>query len=702
MHAIIMYIKFNGAIIMFISKKLFHFFLAILSLIIVSSNLSAAFAYNGVSPYDYKVNPNFNKNRDLPTQAMRNKYDEWWAEYYHPRTYKGITYTRGGNIFPDPAELMVKLGPKWTGDNSGIYTMSRAFYTFAYSMIDFARTTGDPKVLDEMVYFSNIMRTHFQDWDGRGYKFARFYAHQNKQAIKQHNANDKVILDENLMFGMMTMYAWVFHQNRDLSPEYAEHADWWFTYYDEVHVPKWLARTTGEGRFGGKIYTPPASLGLENATKRFGPGTANPLQPQWSPFRPPGIKLGRDTLGWHTPEFPIMYPTRNYGHPLANSIVGYWLLGKYFEDVGRSPKGTWGALEKRARANEYIIEAYTRMRYWNRGTGDGTGAPQKDGSRTYWMQTDNSKGGMRIGSYGRVTDPVLHFLHYNRFPMLKDHEDMVPYAKMYYNPDYPDTESVYGDINDIINGKTITMYRFSNGKGNKQQGSGGKDSWQVRSVGYFAEFDETGKIAELLDFGVKGAGKPNAHLIGQGSTWQSAVRPSVTKNRVEMGYLSAQLSLMLAKHVGKVSFTPTVTTKSVEVTQPEVSSNPVVTATPVVETQQSTNVKSDGLKPVVIDVARSSSISKDGVLTLHFDTLNQEFHLVRIKAGTKSYRSQNKRVSSTNVYDSKVMKGSDASFKSPYVIKGIPTNGKNIYVTIEVRKDGEKEFTTFLVKAPKS
>jgi hypothetical protein len=67
MHAIIMYIKFNGAIIMFISKKLFHFFLAILSLIIVSSNLSAAFAYNGVSPYDYKVNPNFNKNRDLPT-----------------------------------------------------------------------------------------------------------------------------------------------------------------------------------------------------------------------------------------------------------------------------------------------------------------------------------------------------------------------------------------------------------------------------------------------------------------------------------------------------------------------------------------------------------------------------------------------------------------------------------------------------------
>ena len=492
--------------------------------------------FNGsLSMYDYKADPDFDK-ADLPSQEMRDHYDDWWAAYNTPRTYKGVEYTRGGNAYPDPAGKMVSID--FDGDSQGVYSIGRHFGFFTSALVDFLRSTGDPAVVEEIYHWAKETQKQYQDWDGRGYPYSQFNPSSANVSVQQHYGNDKVILDSQMAFGYVTMMAWALHENRGLDQRYGALADEWFTYWDEVHVPKWLYRTTVEGSYGGEVYVPPAELGLQNAINWKGAGSASDIQDQWSPFRPPNS--GSDGLGWHTPEHPLQYPTRDYGHSLILSIVGHYNLGRYFLDTGKKPKGTWGYLDGNSSGQEHIDEAHRRLVFWNRGTGDGTGGPEADGSRTYWMQTSNSTEKMRVDSYAPNVDSALNYLYWTDHPLVQD-EHMRSYALMYYDPDANPLDVIFYAIDNNISGSgsdTLCGAWFSDGRRNNSS----KVSWGVRGAGYLARFDETGKIEQLLDERAVGD-DPTRHRTGLGRPWQAINRPVCTFNTTlaDQNHLSAQM-----------------------------------------------------------------------------------------------------------------------------------------------------------------
>ena len=413
---------------------------------------------------DFKCNEEF-AVEDLPTTALQQLHTDWWAMYNAQNTDEGTTYTRYGNLFSDPMEQMLEL-PLDPPDRNGSYSIARAWSLGMYSIVETLRMTGDPAVLDEICWWSQQVRTHVGDWDGRGYEYIRFEHPSNED--QDHVDSDTNWLDESMLGGILALMAYVMHQNADKNPACAAESDYWLTYLDELHVPKWLYRTHWEEVGNRPAYTPPAALGLQNAIGWTGTHANGADDATWT-------NPGQNQWGNH----PMRHPVRQFAHAAIMSMGMHYILGKCFTELGRTPKGNWDLTAAEYTQQALDIDAW----FLDQST------LEADGGRTTWLRMNGPSSpagahqsdgtvGLNTGPYMPHANYWAHFFHYENFGHFADPARMQEYAI-----------ALVGGDDDIY-----TPGNYNN-MANRTDGSG-TFNYRLRTSALLAPWDTTGYLEQ--------------------------------------------------------------------------------------------------------------------------------------------------------------------------------------------------------------
>lgn len=404
-----------------------------------------------ISPFDYKIKVDFDPAKDLPTAAARQAHADFWTSYNDP-----------DNIWPrNPAILFAAEGAN-NGLSKGTYDYARKGFFFTASIVELMRTTGDPKALDELVFWSEQLKSNLKDHDGRGYTYFR-YNNPPVGTNKKFHYTDTNFLDEQLHAGAIAHTAWALHQNRGVSAAAAREADFWFAYLDENWVPKWHYRSTVGTP---DEYVPPTSLGLQNAVDWDSPD---------QPLHDDRKTSYRGSLDKYSgPGINHTLPVREFGHPYMASMFQYYAMGEYFAQTGKTPKGS-----PNGAASGYSTEAETRNKWWMQQT-----TPQADGSREWWLKMTTRNAGLRTGGYSTHVSIYINALHWERFGNFASEANMRSYAKVWANPAAPND-----DVYTPGNVKTMTYFADS---------TGGTDKYRMMFHSVYIPFDDSGILADLL------------------------------------------------------------------------------------------------------------------------------------------------------------------------------------------------------------
>lgn len=405
-----------------------------------------------ISPYDYRVNGEFDPATDLPSARARSAYNAWWTNYNDPAS----------NYPYSPYVMFDALG-KNNGRSLGAYSYSRQGGFYLASIQEMIRTTGDPAALNELVAWSQQLKTNLKDHDGRGYEYFQYYNPSPVGDGSQFYYSDTNFLEESLLAGTIAHMAWVMHQNRDFDPTAGAEADFWFAYLDQNWLPKWQARSTYGTRWE---WTPPAELGMNNAT-----GWSSPDNPQHND-RKNSFRAGLPEFNPNGIEH--ILPVRELGHPYIASAFQYYVMGEYFEDTGKT---VWGTPNRTAA--DYSREAITRHDFWHRQT-----VVNADGSRDWWLFMAKQRSGLRSGGYSTHVSVYLNALHWERFGEFAKDSEMKRYAKVWINPIAPGD-----DVYDPGNVKTMTYFATSTGT----------DEFRLMFHSLFIPFDTSGELERLTN-----------------------------------------------------------------------------------------------------------------------------------------------------------------------------------------------------------
>lgn len=481
-------------------------------------------------PSNWRIIPGFDPNVHLPTQAMRDAHTSFKAAYDHQEG----GYNRYANLFNGPAQKRLEFHPTLIldpPDYLGSYSICRPWTFGLYGLADFLRTTGDPWVLDQMVYWSDLLKTHFEDpggngWDNRGYKYARYRSPGTANSTAFFN--DTNFLDEAMMSGTLALVAWMFHENRDLNPTWAEHADYWFDYLDTAWVPKWLYRTHYAATGGDPAYTPAAGLGLGNAINWSSSDQAGGLDKTQSPH-PRKPMWGTNGM---------RHPTREFAHAAIMQIGCFYFLGRYFTDMnptadplGINPIGNWTGT-----AAEYTTEAVEKAAWWHRQV-----TITAHDSLTWWLFMNGTNGAAAVaqapdGTRGLDTDGYSH--HCNYWSQLFhwvgfgawDEAKMIQIRKAWWNPGAPNTNYIEGNRN--------AMKAWTGG-------TNGDITAQMRTVSLLAPWDATGELRDRTENWA--IINETSHRIG---SWAGG-NGNITTNSVDglhyCGILSDELKTAIAQ-----------------------------------------------------------------------------------------------------------------------------------------------------------
>ncbi len=411
----------------------------------------------------YEIDPTFNV-ANLPTATMQQAHADWWTGYQSPNN---LYQTSPAEIFA-PADIN-----NWK--SCGTYSICREGSHFLVSLTDLIRTTGDPNALAELILSSQQIRSNLKDHDGRGYDYFEYTAVlQSNPVDNRHNLDDTQWLDEIMLSGVLSHIAYVMHLNRNLSVDAAVEADFWFKYLDENWIPKWLYRTT----YGtSNEVTPAANLGLQNAVNWNGGvggsgGNAGDIV-LWGGAD--AYDSGKNDFRFNDePGIVHEFPAHHFGHSYIMGAYTYLVMGRYFTDMGLTPKGAYLT----GTAQDYINEAQTRHDWWYKKV-----ITRPDGSLEWSHFIDQSKEPM-LEQYSQYVTQHLTLFHWLSFGNFGNDSDMEAYAKVLYSGNPSDATDVYDP------GNITTMKR-------KTDGSGGDINFIFKGLSALSCWDQSGTLLSL-------------------------------------------------------------------------------------------------------------------------------------------------------------------------------------------------------------
>ncbi len=111
------------------------------------------------------------------------------------------------------------------------------------------------------------------------------------------------------------------------------------------------------------------------------------------------------------------------------------------------------------------------------------------------------------------------------------------------------------------------------------------------------------------------------------------------------------------------------------------------TQTPIIDN----NVASNDLAQANILTPSSESSINNGVLTITFDTANQDVDWARVRVGNSTYLSNSRgvHVSNKQYFEINGLRRDDPSFNDPITVEGIPADGSLVYVSVFLFKEGK-------------
>ncbi len=432
------------------------------------------------TPANYRIVDN--PRAVLETVAAEAAYYDWWDAHSNHLS----------DFWQDPPQDLFARADLNNSDRNGTYALARNAGQFLGSVTEIVRTTGDRNALDELLKWTDAAKLNLKDHDGRGYVYYEYSARGKGDAVDgKHNMDDTNWLDEQMMAANISHWAWVLHQNRDVDPKYAEAADFWFSYLDTNLVPKWLYRST----YGtDNQYTPPASLGLQNAVNWDGgigvDGNGSNNAPDIARWAGPEYvdgNTGQKRFNQFD-DISHQYPAHHFGHPYLMSIYQYEVMGRYFQEVGAKPvsaidSGTY---------QDFLDASERRQLWW-----DKTITRNSDGSIDFWLNQYTSSGGLRSDAYAQYVAMYLNNLHWLGVGKFADDNEMAAYANAWYNGPSNSAKNVF----EADNISTMT---------HKTDGSGGQIAFRMSSAGLMGCWDETGVIQDL---NAKAIIDPSSHHI---------------------------------------------------------------------------------------------------------------------------------------------------------------------------------------------
>ncbi len=417
-----------------------------------------------LDPYSYEVNPNFDVN-DLPSEKMKKIHADWWAAHESPQTH----YQHDPKFHFDDASTT-----EWK--SNGTYSIGRHGGRYLNTIMDFMRTTGDPKALEELLYYSDRIKKILKDHDGRGYVYFQYAApDQSSKEDNQHNLDDTHYLDEILLGGSIARLGLVLHENRRVSKQAEADAKFWFSYLDENFLPKWMYR---KSYYTSNKYVPPAELKLQNAVFWNGGvggsgGNAKDVGSSWGHSN--SADQGKPMFNEYS-DLVHKYPAHPFSHSYSAGMYMFMALGKYFKDTGKKPVSAIYT----GTVDDFLNEAKVRHDWWFRKL-----VSQADGS-TEWSHFMNRQSGGTRWYYSITTIGYLHSLHWSKFYNFSKDNTMIGFAKVWYNGDPISNEDVLTPNN------TDIMALNSDGKG-------GSTPFYLSSGALLGCWDSTGVILSLND-----------------------------------------------------------------------------------------------------------------------------------------------------------------------------------------------------------
>ncbi len=174
--------------------------------------------------YSMIVNPSFDSASLSP--EMKKWYDRLWQAIGKSR--------------------QEKLNNASSGD---LYQYGRTMNVYITSLLTALRTTGDPKLLDEVYLFTEKMRKTLKDWSilsRGGSTFAKdgylnwTFKRQGEGDI--YKGTDLHVMEEFLTHANVAGFTYAFHLNQNVDTKYKEARDFWVDYLVNHFEAKWRKR----------------------------------------------------------------------------------------------------------------------------------------------------------------------------------------------------------------------------------------------------------------------------------------------------------------------------------------------------------------------------------------------------------------------------------------------------------------------------
>jgi len=171
--------------------------------------------------YDLKADPNFSESQLSADTKLW--YTRMWT----------LINTRRAQMNPKVALGMTK------GDQ---YLIARVIGPYMYSLSDVLRVTNDPKIIAEMDYVMETIRTKLVDQNGDGYKF---WLELNTPSDTTYYGKEDQIMDNELCASFIAQITYILRLNQNLNPKYKEHADFWQQFLLHDFEAKWKSKNNG-------------------------------------------------------------------------------------------------------------------------------------------------------------------------------------------------------------------------------------------------------------------------------------------------------------------------------------------------------------------------------------------------------------------------------------------------------------------------
>lgn len=338
----------------------------------------------------------------------------------------------------------------------GTYTYSRMFARYVHQAAAAIDLGVDPaEVIPELTGYAQRLNSNLKDHDGRGYEYFRYM--RGGGINTRFIYTDLNYLDDQLAAAMLADLAWTLHRYRAYHPDAGSLADRFFAHLDQVWLPKWMART-GTEQARNPAYTEWGHPDTPDAT-----GLSN--MQRWA----------RGTLFDPTFRFPV----RDLLHPFSGSVWQYRVMGLYFADSGRFSLYGSAAYLAEADARAEWVESKATYRP------DGSVLMPHKPSKPL-TDPNNSP---NVDTYWSETAPYWVFLHRDGLLSARLMEGTAKTIAALYPDSVDGTHPRYMD------------------------GTGPQVRLLLRGVGWFAAYDDTGKIAGLVEASIDGGPGPLRHQI---------------------------------------------------------------------------------------------------------------------------------------------------------------------------------------------